>query len=298
MKGINLGRAVSLPVIVISALTIVVPPSVHAEAQEESPTELVRQTSLNEIKANNRGAKFMFCEHRQTANGSQTKLVVETSQATVGMLVAENGKPLTPEQRQAEDTRLQELASNPEALNKKRKAEKEDSAHTERIMKALPDAFLYEPDGTETGRSGLGEPGVELVRLKFRPNPKYSPPTRTEQVLTAMQGTMLIDARRHRIAKIDGTLMKDVGFGWGILGHLDKGGHFLVEQGEVTDDDWEVTRMSLAFTGKVLLFKNLNIKSDENFNDFSVAPSNLTIAQAIQFLKKHEAELAENHQLN
>ena len=85
-----------------------------------------------------------------------------------------------------------------------------------------------------------------------------------------------------------------MGFGWGFLGHLDQGGHFLVEQAEVVKGDWEITRMSLSFTGKVLLFKSLNIKSDEVFSDFRPAPSDLSFAQGVELLKKQEAELAEN----
>jgi hypothetical protein len=163
-------------------------------------------------------------------------------------------------------------------------------------MKALPDAFLYEPDGTTGGNQTIGKAGDQLVRLKFRPNPKYTPPSHVEQVLTGMQGYLLIDADQHRIAKIDGTLTKEVGFGWGILGHLDRGGHFLVEQAEVIQGDWEVTHMSLSFTGKELLFKSLNIRSDEVFSDFRPAPSNLNFAQGVELLKKQEAELAENRQ--
>ena len=38
------------------------------------------------------------------------------------------------------------------------------------------------------------------MRLKFRPNPNYDPPTRVEQVLTGMQGVVLVDPRKtaHR----------------------------------------------------------------------------------------------------
>ena len=88
----------------------------------------------------------------------------------------------------------------------------------------MPSAFIYEYAGIETGQPGIGKPGDELVRLTFRPNLKYDPPTRIEQVLTGMRGYVLIDANRNRLAKIDGVLYKDVSFGWGILGHLDRGG--------------------------------------------------------------------------
>ena len=110
-----------------------------------------------------------------------------------------------------------------------------------------------------------------------------------------MQGFVLIDSEARRIARIDGTLFKEVGFGWGILGHLDKGGHFLVEQRDVGDGSWDISRMSLSFTGKILLFKSIAIKSDEVFSDFRRVPADTTFAQGVEMLKAEEAKLAENH---
>ena len=52
------------------------------------------------------------------------------------------------------------------------------------------------------------------------------------------------------------------------------------------DSSWEVTRLSLEFTGKILLFKNLVIQSDEVFSDFRRVPRNLTIVQGIELLEK------------
>ena len=43
------------------------------------------------------------------------------------------------------------LVNNPEQLSRKQAQEKEEADHTLRIVKALPDAFLYDYDGTETG---------------------------------------------------------------------------------------------------------------------------------------------------
>jgi hypothetical protein len=108
-----------------------------------------------------------------------------------------------------------------------------------------------------------------------------------------MQGTMLVDPNRYRLARIDGILYRDVAFGWGILGHLDKGSHFLVEQGDVGDGSWDIRKMSLAFTGKILLFKHLDIKSIETLKNFHAVPRNLTFAQGVELLKKHENTVAE-----
>src|SRR5262249_53311008 len=117
-------------------------------------------------------------------------------------------------------------------------------------------------------------------------------------VLQGMQGHILIDPRQHRIARIDGTLLKDVGFGWGILGHLDKGGHFLVEQSDTGDGTWDISRMSLAFTGKLLLFKKVDIKTSEGYSECRSVPVGLSFAQAVEMLRKQEALLAENRRSN
>jgi hypothetical protein len=144
----------------------------------------------------------------------------------------------------------------------------------------------------------VGKPGDELLRLKFRHNPKYDPPTRVEQVLTGMEGVVLIDAQKLHIARIDGTLFKDVGFGWGILGHLDRGGHFQVDQTDVDADHWSISRMVLAFTGKILMLKNLNIKSTAIYSDFQSVPPNLSFAQGVDLLKKQLATVGESQARN
>lgn len=280
------------------AMLVIVSGSASLSAQQisESPVELVRRTVQNEVAASHGDTKVMFMDRKETPHGSETKLMVETREAMAGLVCATNDQPLTPEQRQAEEARLSGLAHNPEALKKKQRSEKEDGERIARIMKALPDAFLYEPDGTAVGNQEIGKAGDQLVRLKFRPNPKYSPPSHVEQVLTGMAGYLLIDANQHRIAMIDGTLNREVGFGWGILGHLDRGGHFLVEQARVLEGDWEITHMSLSLTGKELLFKSIHIESDEVFSKFRLVPSSLSFAEGVDLLKKQEAELAENRQ--
>ena len=262
------------------------------------PVELIRRAVENEIKSNDQPAKYMFRQRKETPEGSQTRLLVETREAMAGMVIAYNDRPLNPEQRQGEYGRIQRFIDNPAELDRKRQKEKEDSDRVQSILKALPDAFLYEYDGTETSRPGVGKPGDELLRLKFRPNPKYDPPTRVEQVLTGMEGVVLVDAQKLHIARIDGTLFKDVAFGWGILGHLDRGGHFQVDQTDVDANHWSISRMVLAFTGKILMLKNLNIKSTAIYSDFQSVPANLSFAQGVDLLKKQLAMVGENQARN
>jgi len=262
------------------------------QAPEMPPRELVRAAVANEVAAANHAAvKHMFRSRRQAPKGSQTRLYVETSSAMAGMLIAINDQPLTPQQQQGETNHLAWLMGNPDQLRKKQAREKEDADRTLRIVKALPDAFRYEYAGTENSGVGLGAEGAPLVRLKFTPNPLYSPPSRVEQVLAGMQGYVLIDTKSMRIARIDGTLFKDVSFGWGIIGHLDKGGHFRVQQADVGDGSWDITEMSLSLTGRILLFKSLSMVSDEVFSDFRRMPDDLSFEQGVKLLKAEQEKL-------
>jgi hypothetical protein len=272
-----------------------------SKTPEMSPGELVRVTVAHEVvAANHPDVLHLFRSRKQTPKGSQTRLYVETKDALATMLVAVNDQPLTVPQQQAETNHLVWLMNDPEQLRKKRAREKEDEERTMRIVKALPDAFHYEYAGTENSAIGPGQARDPLVKLRFTPNPDYSPPSRVEQVLAGMQGELLIDKPAGRIARIDGTLFREVTFGWGIIGHLDKGGHFLVQQGDLGlgDGAWGLTEISLNVTGKILLFKSLKMESDEVLSDFRKMPENLTFAQGVEMLKAEQDKLAHDNHAN
>jgi hypothetical protein len=258
------------------------------------PADLVRETVANEIAAanSNPAIKHMFRSRKQTPRRTETRLYVETNDAMAGMLIALNDRPLSPEQQKAETDHLAWLMNNPEQLRKKRAREKEDAERTLRIVKALPNAFRYEYDGTEAGETNMGRVGDELVRLKFAPNPGYSAPSHEEQVLEGMQGYLLIDANEKRIARIDGTLFREVSFGWGIIGHLNKGGYFRVQQADVGRGAWEITAMALKMTGKILMFKSISINSDEVLSDFQRVPEDLPFTKGVELLKTEREKLA------
>lgn len=264
-------------------------------APDLTPEQLVKAAVKNEVEAaDNSSIKHMFRSRKQTPKGSQTKLYVETSDAMAGMLIAVNDQPLTPQEEQGETNHLFWLEGSPEQLRRKQAREKEDAEHSLRIVKALPEAFHYQYDGTENGTARVGREGAQLVRLKFTPNPGYSPPTHVEQVLEGMQGYLLIDPVSLRLARIDGTLFREVTFGWGIVGHLDKGGRFCVQQADLGDGSWDITDMKLDIRGKILFFKSLSMVSDEVFTDFHRVPDSTNFAQGVKMLQTEEQKLAHN----
>jgi hypothetical protein len=261
-------------------------------AFEAAPIDLIRRAVQNEIAASRASSpKYLFQSHKQTPQGSQTKLMVQTQQAMAGLVISYNDQPLNSETRRTEEARVERFVKDPAELGKKQRTERDEAERSLQIMKALPDAFLYESDGREPSRPGVGKPGDELRRLRFRPNPKYEPPSRVEQILTGMHGYVLVDAKSERMARIEGTLFKEVGFGWGILGHLDPGGRIEMNQAVVDGETWRITELKLVMNGKLLLFKTIAVNSTESFSSFQRVADRLTFAQGLDLLKREAARL-------
>jgi hypothetical protein len=101
-----------------------------------------------------------------------------------------------------------------------------------------------------------------------------------------MEGEMWVDCRQERLAAFDGHLTQTVKFGFGLLGHLDKGGHFEVRQAEVVPGHWDVTTLNLDMTGKALLFATVGVRKRENHRDFQQVSDDLTLAQAAEILNR------------
>jgi hypothetical protein len=242
-------------------------------------TDLVRQAMQHELKPpENQGEYFAWRTRTVKPNRTTLKQYVETPEGLLARVLTVNDKPLSPEDRAKEDARNNRLL-DPKQMQQKHKEQQEDETRTKRMVAALPDAFIYQYVGTEEKN------GHTMANLKFTPNPDFKPPTRESLVFQGMEGTMTIDATAMHLAKIDGTMVKDVSIGWGIIGHLDKGGHFVVEQKEIDKDNWQITTMRLDFSGKALIFKSIRIDETDISTDFRKVPS-MTVGQALEFLKK------------
>jgi hypothetical protein len=262
----------------------------HAQQKPDvDPLELVRRASRNEIKASDVEYYAMFKDATQYKDHSTTKEIIRTKDGGLTTTLLINGRPLTAEERKKDNEKLEKFANDLASRRKRRESNKEDDKRSELMLSSLPDAFLYTYVGTDHGPSG-----EDLVHLKFKPNPSFNPPNHETAVYQGMEGDMIIDRKAMRIAKIDGTLFKDVDFGWGILGRLYKGGKFLIVQRDVGGGHWEEVQETLQFNGKILLVKSMTIWSTEAMTDFRPVPADLTTAQALDLLHKSDDVVAEN----
>jgi hypothetical protein len=244
------------------------------------PAKIVRDASYNELHSPKPGRSFSYRQHKVDAKGSMVKEIVETKDGDVARLIEKNGKPLPPEDEQAEIDRLNNLLAHPEIQEHRHKKEQEDSARGDEMVRMLPDAFLYTFDGMVEGPSGL------CYRLKFRPNPAFTPPDREGEVYHGMVGELWVDRSQLRLAKIDAHLISDVNFGWGVLGRLYKGGSILVQNADVGLHHWETIHMKLNLQGKLLMLKSIDYSTTEDFSDFKIQPQELGYQEAIRLLQK------------
>ncbi len=244
------------------------------------PAKIVRDASYNELHSPKPGRSFSYRQRKVDAKGSVVKQIVETKDGDVARLLERDGKPLPAEEEQAEAERLNNLLAHPEIQEHRHKKEQEDSARGDEMVRMLPDAFLYTFDGMVEGPSGL------CYRLKFKPNPAFTPPDREGEVYHGMVGELWVDQSQLRLAKIDAHLISDVNFGWGVLGRLYKGGSILVQNADVGLHHWETIHMKLNLQGKLLMLKSVDYSTTEDFSDFKVQPQELGYQEAIRLLQK------------
>jgi len=248
--------------------------------------QFVQQVVNNELDGTrNDHSRFMYRTRKETPKGSTTKQLIETNEGSLSRLVAVNDQPPTADQRKQDDERIHKLVNDPDERQRKRHEQQEDAKKAESMLRVLPDAFNYE----EIGREG------NLIRFHFYPNPHFDPPNREASVYKGMEGTLTADLRQKRLVKIDGHLFQDVTFGWGILGRLEKGGTFLVEQRQIEGPRWEVVTMDINMNGKALFFKTISMHEKEISSDFHRVPENLSLQQGVDMLEKGQAQIAANN---
>jgi hypothetical protein len=241
----------------------------------EDPNQLVRRVIENEIQAENRDHSHWLLQLQTYKPGGakETDAVVETKDGDLKKPLLINGQPVS---KAEADKRLQQSAHDADALQKSRKEENEDSAHSQELLNMLPDAFLF----TIAARRG------SLVQLKFSPNPKFKPSNHEAEVFHAMQGIVWLDTKQNRLQEISGHLMHEVKFGDGLLGHLDPGGTFDVKQAPVAPGYWELTVLNVHMHGKVLFFKTIAVQQQYSRSQFKQVPQDLTVEQGVTMLEK------------
>ena len=264
-------------------MALMVPACFAQNSLPNDPNQFIHQIVENELKAEaDDHSHWMYRIHKEDEKGAQDRQVIETKDGSLAKTLLINGQPLTPEQRVNDEDRMKKLVSDPEERAKRERRAKQDEDKARQLLKAIPNAFIFKYDGQDG----------ELTRLTFAPNPNYSPPTRELTVYHAMKGKLWVDANAGRLAMIEGQLTEDVNFGWGLLGHLDKGGTFKVVQKNVGENHWDTVLLDLNMQGRAVIFKTLTVKQKQILSDFKRVADDLSISQAYDMLQQKDRAVA------
>jgi hypothetical protein len=248
-----------------------------SQTSNERPmaNESVRQVIDNELHAEkNDHSHWMLRLKLQKSGKTEVREVVETKDGDLDWIISVNGKPLPEDQRRERERGLERLLSNRGELKKSRREKDEDQARSQRLLRMLPNAFVFE----------YGARRGDLVELKFKPNPDFRPPSHEAAVVHAMEGLLWVNAKQKRLVEISGHLAHQVKFGGGLLGHLDAGGQFYVKQEQVSPGYWELAVLNVDMKGKALFFKTIGVQEKMERSMFRRVRDDLTVAEGANLL--------------
>jgi hypothetical protein len=204
-------RGLRLLALLASALAL---RSANAQRPAESAQQLIKDVVYNELADHQHHTFFEYLDTKRTGQETIVKAEMETSAGRIHRLLAEDGKPLGPEQQEEESRRLDTLLHDSSQQQKLLRDYRGDEDRIARAVGLMPEGFLYQYDGVEG----------DDIRLKYQPNPAFKPPTYEARVFHGMAGTVWINAREKRLSRLEGQLVANVDFGYGLLGRLYKGG--------------------------------------------------------------------------
>lgn len=254
-------------------------------APQQSAQEFVKKMVENELKCENADkTHWRFRKVDVKPGRSETWDVIETKNGEIERLLDVDSHALTRQEREADQARLHTFLRSANEEASKKKSAGADSNKEQQLLKMLPDALSYE----YAGKDG------DLIKLTFKPNPRFRAATREAEVFHHMTGELVIDGKRMRLSELRGRLVSRVNFGYGLLGHLNKGGTFNVKQGMVTTDHWDMTLLDTELTGKALFFKTISVREKLIESAYQRVSDSLTLEQAAQLLEKNPVKQSSN----
>jgi hypothetical protein len=242
-------------------------------------TSLVEKMAANEVTARQQRLHFFYVsQERSVRTGGHLwkENVIETNDGPLHRLIAIDNRPLTPNEAAAEQRRIDHLIAHPSEFRRLNQAHKDDEDRATQLLQLLSSAFVMTPAGEANG----------CLRFNFQTKPDFRPASYQERVVHEMAGTVSVKTPDNRLCSIEATIVRPVDFGFGILGHIDQGGHFSLTRKQVDAKNWKSDRISVHVNGRILMLKTLAQDQDAVRSDIRVVPQNLTLAQAAQIIRQ------------
>ena len=261
-----------LPVALIFALLGAAPQALRAQSAKEIVTTVVN----NEIRIEAADhSRWMYRDAYKSPTKDTVKLIIQTPQGNLSEIIEDHGQPPSAEERQDDLNHMQQLVNDPNLRDKQRRAEAHDGQQADELMRMLPNAFIWKIVSRDHGQ----------ITLASQVDPNFSPPSMSARVLASMAGSLVVDEREMRLVKLNGRLLQPINFGWGILGHLDAGGTFVIVRTEVAPGIWQITQTHVHISGHALFFHTIGDQEDEITSNYKPVPDWVDLQKAAQMIR-------------
>ena len=242
-------------------------------------TSLIEKVAANEVAARKgRPHYFYVSEERSARTGGHLwkENVVETTDGPLRRLIAIDNRPLTAGEAAAEQRRIDNLVAHPDDFRRLNQAHKDDEDRAAQLLQMLSSDFVLTPNGEANG----------CLRFTFQPKPDFRPASYQERVAHEMAGTVSLKRPEDRLCTLDATIVHPVEFGYGMLGHIDQGGHFSLARKQVDAKNWKSDHITVHINGRILMLKSLAQDQEAIRTEIRVVPQNLTLTQAAQISRQ------------
>jgi hypothetical protein len=270
------GRLASIVLLAATALPVLAQvPATAPQSDAQSAHDLVRDVIYNELHDRERDSHWEYRSACLSPTQDVVREQVETASGPVFRLIEQDGKPLSATEHGREDERLDDYIHDPGQIARVERAHDNDEAQVAAILQQVPDAFLFDYEEP---------PSKGVARIAFRPNPAFVPPNFQARIVHALTGIMVVDLRLKRAIDMNGTVAERVDFGYGLLGHVEKGSSFHIHRHQVSATHWKADLIETHVKGKVLIVKSLSKDQREIRSDFRPVPGGTTLAEAKEML--------------
>lgn len=249
---------------------------------------LIRAVAEKDIANDLRQRDYTYLQHEEERklDGQGNQKSAQTRDFEIMMLygqqvrrlVARNGKPLSREQADKEENRIQKVMrereqETPAEREKRLQKEAHDREQERAFVREVADAYTFRLVRTEA------LDGRETYVIDADPKPGFQPHVKDAKYLPKFRGRIWIDSAETEWVKADIEAIDTVS--WGLfLARFYKGSRIDIELTRVNDEVWLPKSVSLKISARLALLKNLNVVEDVSYRDYKKFRSDVKITPA------------------
>ncbi len=267
--------------LIVSALVALATAARAGDEPEDAPLPDLH-SFLNEVRQQLHTDEYLLDQYTFTerhterhldSQGRTQKVISEVFEVypsaepgqTYRRLVQRDGKPVDAKELAREDRKQEEktaLESTRTAQLKRLEAKAEARSKEAQTVEELFRVY----DITLVRRELLE--GRRTILVAFQPRNDFEPTTKSGKILKKFTGRAWIDEGDRQLVRVEGELLDDLSFGFGILAKLRKGARAELLRRKVNDEIWLPAEARFVGHARVLLVKNVRLDTLSEYSDY------------------------------